>query len=365
MGRPLYVANPSFELPGRTSPYYGTDTVAWTSSGYAGDYRVTSEFSDPVPDGSHVAYANGGYSLTSDPIQGETLQADALYIMEAKWGCPHVLRRSSPLQSMTLRAGGVELGRVDNTDVGNGPLVAAGRFETARGYFTANHNAALGSELDIVLAADSTTLGQAAWDDVRLVKITGAAVPVANFSFESPVNSYWNTNVDDWTESGSNSGIFRGSYDGSLIVADGEQAVFVNGGGSLTQTLDEPLKANHRYFLLVEVGDRGTTTCEGYQVELLAGGQQMAIDDNSLLVKQFSSVAGEFLTTSVIELHVSGGHPLIGQDLGIRLTGLGSSSSHTYFDNVRLFAQPIPEPQTLLLLALGALGMLGGRWRKG
>ena len=36
----------------------------------------------------------------------------------------------------------------------------------------------------------------------------------------------------------------------------------------------------------------------------------------------------------------------------------------SYFDNVRLFAQPIPEPATFVLLSLGLFGMLAGRWRK-
>jgi len=362
VGTPMYVANPSFELPGRTDPYYGTDTVAWTSTGSAGDYHVSSEFSDPVPDGTHVAFANANASLTSDPIQGETLQADTLYILQAQWGSRTAYTSAAPLQSMALRAGGVELGVVDNTDVGNGPDAAAGKFETARGYFTANHNAPIGSALDIVLTNQNSPT-QPAWDDVRLVKISDAAIEIDNHSFELPTTGTYNEDIDGWDELVPGGGVFRTAS--QITPADGLQTAFVRGGGSIFQTLDgEPLKANHRYFLLVEVGDRLSSPSVGYQVELLAGGQQIAIDNDSLLVKQFTSGAGEFLTTSVIELHVSGGHPLIGQDLGIRLTALGTGVNHTYFDNVRLFAQPIPEPQTFVLLALGMLGMLAGRWRK-
>ncbi len=372
IGTPLYVANPSFELPGRsaypTGGYYGTDTVAWTptGAGSAGDYNGPSLFSDPVPDGDHVAFANAGSSLTSDPIQGETLEADTLYIMEAQWG-----RRTSyvdPIQpTMALRAGGVELGVVDNTDVGNGPDVAAGKFETARGYFTANHNATIGSELDIVLANPAGSPTQPAWDDVRLVKITDAAIDIDNHSFESPIVASGSydpdiTGWDDGVAGDTNAGVFKVASE--IIPADGSQTAYIKGGISISQTLDGvPLMANHRYFLLVEVGDRDNTVCEGYQVELLAGGQQIAMDDNSLSVKEFTNGA-EFLTTSVIELHVSGGHPLIGQDLGIQLTALGVNANQTLFDNVRLFAVPIPEPQTFVLLALGLLGMAGGRWRK-
>ena len=152
-----------------------------------------------------------------------------------------------------------------------------------------------------------------------------------------------------------------------IIPADGEQTAFIRGGGSFTQTLTGvPLEGNSRYFLLAEVADRNSTPFAGYRVELLAGDQTLAIDDNSLDVIPFgppSSAPGEFYTTSVIDLFVGVGHPLIGEDLGIRLTALGSGT-HAYFDNVRLFAVQVPEPSTFVLALLGIAALAGWGWRK-
>jgi len=361
--RPLYVCNASFELPDRYPPgtYYGTDPFAWTTSG-AGNFLAGPYFSDPIPDGDHVAYANAGGSLTSDPLQGETLQADTLYILEAEWG-RRTSYADSPLQSMKLRAGGVELGVVDNTDVGNGPLVPQGKFETARGYFTANHNAPIGSELDILLTSDDTTY-QVAFDDVRLMKVDAAtAVPIVNHSFEDyDVSPNGNSgNVPGWTA------VSAGTleYLGTIVPADGEQVAYVLPGGSLTQTLSGvSLEAGHRYFLLVEVGDRSSQAFAGYRVELLAGGQTIAFEDSLNVVDftGFPGTSGEFITTSVIDFSTLNMDPLwtglIGQPLGISLMATGTGGQ-TMFDNVRLFVLNVPEPATFLLLALGSLGMLG------
>lgn len=362
---PVDVPNPSFELPGRPQQpaggHYGNDTIGWNPSGgtNAGDFNPAADiFTDPLPDGSHVAFINSG-ALNSDPL-GETLQANTLYILDVDWGQRTDGPAVDPQFSMSLRAGGTTLGWINNTNMQSGPTPGPGQFEPARGYFTASHNAAIGSALDISLSGGTTK--QAVFDNVRLWRLTGAAIPLVNPSFEADdvnPNGGWQEGATGWVASGTGGGLFEEI--GQITPADGFQSAFIRGGGSLTQTLaGVPLEPGFRYILLADVADRIATPFAGYQVELLAGGQQVAIDDDSLGV---IPDAGYFYVTSVIDVSIPWDHALAGQDLGVRLTALGGGGNQTYFDNVRLFALEIPEPATLALVGFGIAG-LGGYIRR-
>ncbi len=353
------VGNFSFEEP-VLSPGAWTNTVpGWAVSGSAGAFRPgTAQFPSGVPHGQQIAFVNPGGVLTA--TLSETLQPDTLYILEVDWG----RRQDDPAQGheMTLRAGGVDLGYVNNSTIGNGPMPPVGGWSTARGYFTANHNASLGSALQIQLLPVGTPY-QSNYDNVRLWKLTGAAIPLNNPSFE----------MDDVPEGGSQMGAFgwvasgnAGVYQGSseITPADGVQSAYVTGGASLTQTLaGVPLRNDYVYILMVDVADRRSTTFAGYQVELLAGGQTLAMDNNSLLVPQATDTVGYFYTTAVVQFRGID-HPLAGQDLGIRLTALGTPSNQTYFDNVRLFAYWVPEPSSWSLLGLAGAMLLVGWGRR-
>lgn len=359
------VPNFSFELPGRSDGGYGNDTTAWNPSAgnNAGDWNPPGggPFNEPIPDGNHVAFVSAG-SLISNPL-AETLQADTLYVLEAEWG--HRTDSPNPRHAMYLRAGGIRLGYVNNVNIFNGPIPASGMFETACGLFTANHNAPMGSPLDIELQHGGGS--QAIFDNVRLTKITGAAVPLFNPSFElddvPPSNGYQFAPAG-WVQSTANTGgVFEGATE--IVAADGSQSAFIFGGNSLTQTLSGiTLQPNDLYVLLVDVADRMSTTFGGYRVELLVGGQPLAVDDNSLGVVQFTSTPGQFYTTSVLQLRATGFDSYFGQELAIRLTALGSGTQ-TYFDNVRLFALQVPEPSALALWGLGLFIWCAGAgaWR--
>ena len=263
---------------------------------------------------------------------------------------------------MTLRAGGVELGWVNNSTIGNGPVPPVGGWSTARGYFTANHNASIGSPLEIRLSQAGS--GQSSYDNVRLQKITGAAILLNNPSFEMDDVPEGGSQVGafGWTATG-NAGVYQGASE--ITPADGQQSAYVTGGARLTQTLaGVPLRNDYLYILMVDVADRRSTTFAGYQVELLAGGQTLAMDNNSLGVLQATDTAGYFYTTAVVTFRGIN-HPLAGQDLGIRLTALGEAANQTYFDNVRLFAYWVPEPSSGMLLLLGGGIFLAARVRAG
>ncbi len=349
IGAPVVIPNASFELPGFNENGFGTPT-SWTpsSTNNAGSFNPPTGtlFTQPIPSGGHVAFANGGHRLDS-AVVGK-LEADTLYVVEAEWG----VRTDQPdgKHSMHLVAGGVQLGYINNLNIFTGPNVPVGEWRTARGYFTASHNAVIGSDLQVRLSNGSSQ--QVEYDCVRMSKITQASIPVVNPSFESPdvgPNGGWSAGATGWVLSGSG-GAFE--QESQIVPADGTQSAWVGNGSSLTQTLTGwPVHNGTRYILLVDVADRSSTTFTGYRVELLAGGQVIGVDDNGYTVLSGTG-QGFFYTTSVVDVLYDGS--LSGLDLGIRLSALNTGGNQTYFDNVRLFAVELPEPCTaLLLLAVG------------
>jgi len=124
----------------------------------------------------------------------------------------------------------------------------------------------------------------------------------------------------------------------------------MNSEAGLEQTLAATLQANTSYTLTVEVGNIANdgnfphnqfefAGFPGYRIELLAGAQVIASDDNSLLPAE-----GAFLT-SVIEVEIGDDHANEGEPLAIRLINLDEAPGlEVNFDNVRLDAEPLdPE----------------------
>ncbi len=146
------------------------------------------------------------------------------------------------------------------------------------------------------------------------------------------------------------------------------------------QTLADTLQANTTYTLDVEIGNIASGTAQngqffnldgfpGYRVDLMAGGVLLAQDNNSLngMVNE-----GEFGTSTVS--FTSGAAPVpLGQALKIRLVNLNQidplftgSDLEVDFDNIRLDATStaVPEPSSLLCLAIAAIGICVRRRRR-
>jgi hypothetical protein len=140
--------------------------------------------------------------------------------------------------------------------------------------------------------------------------------------------------------------------------------VFLLTGGptesGIQQTLSAPLVANMQYTLNVHVGniapDGGPFNFAGfpgYRVALMAGGQEIAFDNNTLAPGE-----GRFLE-STVQFTTGAAHAFLGQPLGIRLVSLdGPSGIEVNFDNVRLDAVAVPEPSTWGLAIGGMLLMM-------
>lgn len=198
------------------------------------------------------------------------------------------------------------------------------------------------------------------------------SIPIKNAGFEEPAleveGDYtidtppgWTTYDPDslipakrtkWT---SNNGVGHvGPNYGQLFynqkLPEGQNIGFVylaqkpgSGIAGFEQTLNAILEPNTKYTLKVNVGNFGGVFkgvsfagFPGYRVELLAGDQVMAADNNSVYIKD-----GEF-KTSTVTFTAKPNNPYLGQKLGIRLINLLQGTfSGLDFDNVRLTAEPV------------------------
>lgn len=133
----------------------------------------------------------------------------------------------------------------------------------------------------------------------------------------------------------------------------------------LMQTLNTTtLQSNTYYQLQVDIGNIASAQATsgqffnldgfpGYRVDLLAGENIVAQDNNTLA----GSIAeGEF-GLSTVNLITGTSHPQLGETLSIRLVNLNITDPNfpdadleVDFDNVRLEAAAIPEPRTILFL---------------
>ncbi len=163
-----------------------------------------------------------------------------------------------------------------------------------------------------------------------------------------------------------NAGTFQGSRVGIAFNFSGSGG---QGEYGLIQTLGDTLQADTRYRLTVEVGNIASGTgvngqffnlngFPGYRVDLLAGGQVLAQDNNSL---SGSIAEGEF-ETSILTFETGSSHTQLGQALQIRLVNLNQVDAsdpaahlEVDFDSVQLTATSVPEPTSVFALTLVAL----------
>ncbi len=116
----------------------------------------------------------------------------------------------------------------------------------------------------------------------------------------------------------------------------------------LRQVLPATLRPRRQYTLRVDVGNIANDAnapfafagFPNYRVDLFAGTNVLASDNNSLLPGE-----GRFLT-SIVSTNIGAVHPLLGQQLGIRLVNLNSAPGiEVNWDNVRLESSPPVPPE--------------------
>lgn len=202
-------------------------------------------------------------------------------------------------------------------------------------------------------------------------------ITVNNFSFENLVlpcapgpNCFTLGDIPGWTVSSIPStatfkpstglgGEFSSIPDGVNVAGVGNAM----GGANIFQALSATVQPNTLYTLDVSVGHRADFPFSQYTIDLEAGGTVLASDSS------LSPASGSFLT-DVITFSSGPTPTTLGEQLGIRLSATGLSitdaAAQADFDLVLLDASPtspIPEPNTLAILAASCLGLLGYRFR--
>jgi hypothetical protein len=228
-------------------------------------------------------------------------------------------------------------------------------------------------------------------------------IEVVNHSFEdisgeSPYNEFTFGPLNGWglydplniTSGGAGPSYYIGTLQPTAPVyfidgaSDGQRVAiafnYAGTGGTgeygLQQTLSATLQANMTYVLQVDIGNIASGTgvdgtyynldgFPGYRVDLMAGGQVIASDNNSLAG---AIPEGQF-GLSTIQLTTDNTSLGLNQQLGIRLVSLNQvdplhpgADLEVDFDNVRLQAfSAVPEPSSIVCLAVASLTAVGTR----
>ncbi len=200
----------------------------------------------------------------------------------------------------------------------------------------------------------SLAIQNAGFEDSVLENFTFTVVPPPGWQVYNPDGLIPAVTTDDSSATGAfnpsvnnyPAGVPEGNNVGYgfLVEAPG------SGEAGLSQILDARLAANTRYTLSVEVGNPtgddpvpgiSFPGFPGYRIELLAGGQVLAVDNNSL------SIAEGTFRTSTVTYVSSATNSLLGQPLEIRLINLLQGPGiEVDFDDVQLTAKAIPRGST-------------------
>jgi len=196
-----------------------------------------------------------------------------------------------------------------------------------------------------------------------------AAIPitVTNFSFEAVTcpgspdcidgafGSFTIGVVPGWSSLGTGeTGVYNplGITFDPGFPSDGFQSAYGNTDGSLTQGGLATIVDGVTYTLAIDVGRRLDACCStlDFSVSLTADGAVVAIGDENDFAGGAPG-AGDFGTLSLSFL---GSAATSGQSLGIELA---SFANQTNWDNVRLSDSTVPEPASVILFALGLVGL--------
>jgi len=168
------------------------------------------------------------------------------------------------------------------------------------------------------------------------------SIPIENAGFEDPALDSGETdpNPPGWANHGNP--LFAGAFrpttsDYPTGVPESLNVATISAdedGDGLSQILTDPdavLKMEAEYTLRVEVGNPSGFDFEGYRVQLLAGGELLAEDMNTM-----SPAEGEFELVTVTYTYDPAHEVLLGEPLEIRLLSTADAGGATNFDDVQL-----------------------------
>jgi hapalindole H/12-epi-hapalindole U/12-epi-fischerindole U synthase len=196
------------------------------------------------------------------------------------------------------------------------------------------------------------------------IPLHAASITIANPSFEDRTTADGTATVDGTGLNGfgwsvvvtDQVGVFNPSTQFPLGIPDGQNTAFTH-GPMISQVLSAVLLSDKQYILSIGIGDANNTSFGGYAIQLLAGGVLLAQDNNTLLPPD-----GGFVT-STVSFTTLPTNPHLGQPLEIRLLH-GGTGLETNFDHAQLTVTDVPEPSSVIMLALGSLSLVSCSWRR-
>ena len=141
------------------------------------------------------------------------------------------------------------------------------------------------------------------------------------------------------------------------------------GSGYIQQTLTATVAANTQYTLTAALGHRtvdsgAAATASPVTIELRSGSVSLAagtFDPSGGIWADTGALPDDIWADATLVFTTSATPAQLGQPLTIRFTKSGASGNYMDFDNVRLDATLVPEPQVAILGALAGLGLLRRR----
>ena len=220
--------------------------------------------------------------------------------------------------------------------------------------------------------ADSIPIPNYSFEDPALPAAPPYASPAISDWQKLPVPSWWTQagyTADAWNDS---AGTFvnvnvPGEY---IDNCDGNQAAFVFAvpGYELYQDLSATYHAGLAYQLTVAIEGGGYGMPAGFPMDIVlyyrdGNGNQVAVGTTTVTNTNPGNPITHLTDYSVSIPAVAASDPWAGQSIGVELLQIESGTGYWDVDNVRLTTTAVPEPGSLVLLAVG-LGMLAARrWR--
>lgn len=381
------VKNPSFESPSTTT--HVSDITDWSR---AGQTSHTGVFHNAAGYGNFITNADGNQLAFINAADGEiwqdlttTYQPGLLYRLTVGLAARSD-KPTAPNATFDLRFAYRDPGAIilDRSPVAYSALSDTQLRDFSVWRTVAPGDPQIGKPVVLWLKANGDLQDPGDWtaDNVRLDIFE--AIPVPNFSFESPdlgtSNSGTGFGTGTWQTTGAagHTGRFKnnGSYGNFMNNTDGDatgevQMAWMNiiAGTSIYQDLSAVYEVARSYELIVGVGARAGQTVGPNTTMALEFYYRDALG-NPQVIAETLITHGSLSTTALTDFSlklgpVLGTDPWMGKNIGIRMRSLSvaSGAGDWTLDNVRLITQ-VPEPATGVLLGIGLVGLGVGYMRR-
>lgn len=188
------------------------------------------------------------------------------------------------------------------------------------------------------------------------------SIPITNSGFELPVLSdgqFTDRSVPGWVGSNANDvnnfGVYNPTTDFSSPVLEDNNVAYIE-RGNILQDLSDSLLVG-QYTLTLEVGNSIFDPPSPFLVSLQAGG-------NTIVQANTPNPADGTFATVTMNYVATASDPNLGGVLRIILEDVGfDKATESYFDDVQLEYEPIPEPGPIFLVVTSAMAAAAFRRR--